>query len=94
MKGWAHVGVSRFHFFTLSLSHSLWRHRIDPARMERMTTQQAADCQPAAAQRTVGVDRFGRIRRAGWVEAALPADERAQAELIDPDQCEQDAFHR
>jgi len=47
--------------------------------MPRMAAQQAPEREPGAAHYAVGVDRFGGVRRAAWVEPALPAEKRAQA---------------
>jgi len=70
------------------------RHGIHAAVTERMAAQQAPQCQPAAAQRAVGVDSLARIRRAARIKPALAADKRAQAQLINADGEQQQAFHR
>jgi hypothetical protein len=61
------------------------RHRVDAAGMKRMATSQATDGQPAAADQPMILERLPRIVGAGGIEAALPAEERAERDLIEPD---------
>ena len=58
-----------------------------------MATQQAPEREPRAAHYAVGVDRFSGVRRAARVEAALPAEKWAQAQLVALDQNQQDLLH-
>src|SRR3954468_11677603 len=70
------------------------RHRIDAARMPRMTAAEPAHREPRAAQRAVRIDRFRCVRRTAWIEPALAAEERTQAPLIELDQKNQESLHR
>jgi len=54
-----------------------------------MTFTEPAQCQPATAQRTMLLECFECISRAGGMKSALIADERAQGALIQPDQTAQ-----
>ena len=71
----------------------LWRHGIDAAGVPGMAAEQASDCEPRAAHRAVSIDRFGRIGRAARVKPALPAEKRAETQLVALDQQQQDLLH-
>jgi hypothetical protein len=61
--------------------------------MPGMAAQEASQCEPRPTRRPMYLDRLARVRRAGRVEAALAAEERAQQQAIAVDQSEQDRFH-
>lgn len=58
-----------------------------------MTTGYAAHGQIAPVRKAVVLDGFHGVVRAGGVEAAMWADERADQVLIDLDQPDQDSTH-
>lgn len=59
-----------------------WWHRVQSALTERLATRQASDCQPATAQVSMHLDRFHRVHRAAWVEAAVLAEQGADEALV------------
>ena len=58
-----------------------------------MAAQQAPEREPRAAHYAVGIDRFSGVRRAARVKPALPAEKRAEAQLVAFDQQQQDLLH-
>ena len=54
-----------------------------------MTAADAADAFPRAPNGSVLLDCTDEVIAAGWPEATLPANDRAQRELIDPNAADQ-----
>jgi hypothetical protein len=59
-----------------------------------MTASQTSDSEPAAAKCAVTIDRFERVGRAAWVEAAGGSDERTYQPSIGLDDCLEEPAHR
>src|SRR6266568_4223371 len=58
------------------------RHRIIPARMERMTFENPADSEPRAFERAMARDGLVGVARARRLEATLREHEVRQRELV------------
>src|SRR5947207_8842792 len=58
------------------------RHRIIPARMERMTFENPADSEPRAFERAMARDGLVGVARARRLEATLREHEMRQRELV------------
>jgi len=60
------------------------RHRIVPARVERMTSEDSPDCQPPASKSPVPLNGLYGVLRAGGVEAASARQKRRDDPLVEP----------
>src|SRR5690349_10148636 len=69
------------------------RDRIKSAFVPGVTTGDALQREPRAAQRTMSLDGFDRVVRARRIEAAARPQERADGELVPADQIFQDEAH-
>lgn len=58
------------------------RHRINATCVPRLAFEDALDRKPRTAPRAVNFNRLYCVLRAGRVETALRAEERAQCDLI------------
>src|SRR5690349_3130697 len=68
-------------------------HRVDAARVPRMAAAEAACGQPAAAQRTMGLERLDGIAGTGRVEAAVLPEHRGQHEPVGAHDPDEQGFH-
>jgi hypothetical protein len=59
-----------------------FRHRIQPALAQRLTSQQPAHSQPASAHRTEALNRLHRVDRTARMEAAVLSEQRADESLV------------
>src|SRR4051812_25270004 len=69
------------------------RDRIESALVPGVTTGNAFDGEPRAAQRAVIFDGFDRVVRARRIETAARPEQRADGELVPADQIFEDVAH-
>jgi len=61
-------------------------NEIDAAGVPRVTAPDTSQRQPATPQAAEALDGLQRVTRAGRVETAVGAQQRAQRELVEPDE--------
>ena len=69
-------------------------HRVESARMPRMAFAQSASGQHRTTQRAVFMDRFLCVIGAAWIETAILAQQRTDAQFVGAQQNQKQAFHR